>query len=451
MIRTKFINHNLRKLLFVIVGVISFTHLYAQSTPYTLKGRNIYNPELLKPKDTTLRPDSLDVQSQFSRDSIEAREKFIQDSIETRLLFIRDSIEARLKFIRDSVEARQKFIRDSIIRRQRIIDSLTFLKTELPALIDASLRTVKEQIIVYNDKIRIIGDSTLSNYTCRILPFNLALPYVPWKATLNLSDKPIKFDVDTIKHKIVSMKTPFINCSFIYGKHDNILIIKGKGTILNKRSTKFYKAPIDSVFYDRRGMVVKIKRYIQFYSVTNNYQRGTPLFLHLSQVKQFEYNANKVLTKQRVVSFCDRWSAQDEKKVCNILTYSLALQGKTYILTRRNDPVNDYSDGSFAFEFDAGDNLKSVSFKNVKNSEDWKCFIEVNEAGNVSRYVHQNKGIVRQTLLVNYYLDDPRAKHKVETVTCTFEDDGISYYQKNNTTGKTRIRNKMTGAWGPWQ
>jgi hypothetical protein len=460
MIRKLFLCFSVRKSVFIFTGLLFVVHLYAQY-PDTLRGRNIYNPETLRPKDTTVVPvsqpmqskhirDSLKKREKFVNDSIRAREKFVRDSIDARLKFIRDSIEARLQFIRDSLEARRKFIRDSILRRKRIIDSLTFLKTQLPPLIEASLRAAMDDIIIYTDKIQIVGDSTLSNYTYWLLPFNLTLPFSPWKSTINLSDNPIKINVDTVKNEIVSIKTPHIKCSFKYGRN-NILRINEASSILNKRSIILYKSPFDSVFIDRRGNIVKIKRYIQYYQVTGSYQRGAPLFLHLSQVKQFEYNANNLVTRQQIVSFCDRWSTKDENKVCNIITYTINKQGNNYLLTRRNDPVNEFSDGTFNFEFDNSNNLKSVSFKNVKNLEDWKCFVEVNTDGYVSRYVRQNKGVVHQTLLINYYLDDPYAKHKYETITCTFEDDGVSYYQRNNTTGKERFRDKLTGAWGPWQ
>ena len=451
----------MRKTILIFAGLVFFAYLYSQD-PGKPDNRYIYNPQTLRPKDTTYAPDtrpvhskhirdSLKARDKFINDSIRAREKIVRDSIEARLQFIRDSIEARLQFIRDSLEARRIFVRDSILRRQRIIDSLTFLKNELPPLIESALRAVTDDIIIYTGKVNIVGDSILSNYTYRILPFNLTLPFRPWESVLNLSDNPIKFAVDTVRHKIISMKTPFISCSFIYGRNKNILRINESGSILNKRSARLYKAPIDSVFFDNRGRIVKIKRYIQYYQVTANYQRGAPLFLHLSEVRQFEYNAGNLIARQQTVSFCDRWSAQDERKVCNIINYTLNRQGNTYILARRNDPVNDYSDGTFNFEFDSRNNLKSVSFKNVKNSEDWKCFVEVNKEGYVSRYVRQNKGFVHQTLLINYYLNDPYAKHKYETITCTFEDDGVSYYQRNNTTGKERFRDKMTGEWSPWQ
>ena len=109
------------------------------------------------------------------------------------------------------------------------------------------------------------------------------------------------------------------------------------------------------------------------------------------------------------------------------------------------------SSGTFRFEFDNINNLKSVAFKNVKNTEDTKCFIDLNNDGNIIRYAYQNKGVVSNALLINYYLNDPRAKHKFETISCTYEEDGVSYYQRNNTTGRSRVRNRLTGEWGPWK
>jgi hypothetical protein len=434
------LNLNLRTFLLIFAGCIVFTQLYSQNIQDTLKGRNIYNPEVLRPKDTI-----------FKRDTLDAMKQQIRDSIEARLKFIQDSIEARLKFIQDSIEAREKFIRDSIQRRQRILDSLNFLKAELPGLIDASLKTFIEDIIIYNDQLKIIGDSTLSDYTCRILPFKLNEPFKPWKLSLNLSDNPIKINIDTIRRKIISIKSPLFNCSFSYRKKDNIVIIKEQSAVLNNREGKFYSEPFDSVFFDRRARVVKIKRYIQFYQVTGNYQKGAHLFTHLSRVKQFEYIADNLISRYQVVNLCDRWSNKDEKKVCNIIIYTLKMQGKTYILTRHNDPVNEFASGTFTFEFDNLNNLKTVSFKNIKNTEDWKCFIDLNNNGNVIRYAYQNKGIVSRAFIINYYLDVPGARHKVETISCTYEDDGVSYYQRNNTTGKSRNRNRLTGEWGPWQ
>jgi len=96
-------------------------------------------------------------------------------------------------------------------------------------------------------------------------------------------------------------------------------------------------------------------------------------------------------------------------------------------------------------------NLKTVSFKNIKNTEDWKCFIDLNRDWFVSRYAFESKGVVSNALVFYYYLDDPGAKNKVESISCTFESDGVSYYQRNNTTGKSRERSRITGEWGPWR
>ncbi len=424
----------------MLAGFIILNQPYAQSVHDTIKDRNIYNPEVLRPKITTFKDDTLDVITQQTRDSIEARLKFVRDSIETRL-----------KFIQDSIQAREKFVRDSILRRQRILDSLNFLVEELPRLVDASLKTYIEDIIIYSDKIKITGDSILSDYSCRMLPFKLNQPFKPWKLTINLSDNPVKINVDTVRHKIISVKSPYFNCSFDYRKQDNIVIIREQSTVLNNRSGKFYSEPFDSVFYDRRGRVVKIKRYIQFCQVSGNYQRGAPLFIHLSRVKQFEYNADNLLSRHQVVNFCDRWSVNDETKVCNIITYTLNNQGKSYMLTRHNEPVNEFASGTFTFEFDNLNNLKSVSFKNIKNTEDWKCYIDLNKEDDVVRYAYENKGIVSNAFIINYYQDVPGAGHKFETISCTYEDDGVSYYQRNNTTGKSRVRSRLTGEWGPWQ
>jgi lipopolysaccharide export LptBFGC system permease protein LptF len=141
----------------------------------------------------------------------------------------------------------------------------------------------------------------------------------------------------------------------------------------------------------------------------------------------------------------------DPKKVCAVINYDIVPQGNNFIITRTNQPANTFSDGVFTYEFKDRNTLSSVSFENKKKTESWKTIIEVNEDGNVSRYLYDKNGKIRQTLLVNYYPDDPRARHKVETITCTFEDDGISYYQQNNTTGKSRSRDRMTLEWTDWR
>jgi len=424
----------------VLLGIFCVTRLKAQITDDTVRDIRLYRPQAEQPKDTIPVSDSLDLHQQYIRDSLEARQQFL-----------RDSLEARLKFIQDSIIAREIFVRDSILRRQRILDSLKFLQSRLPQLIDASLRTLKEEILINQGKIEIIGDSVLSDYTYRIIPFDLTKPFTPWKGELNLSDNPVEINVDTISKRIVSIKAPSLACSFSYGKTSDILRINEPGMVKAGRDGNFYKVPFDTVFFDRQGRIVKIKRYIHFHRVVNNYQKGAPLFVHLSQVKQYEYNSSGQMTRYQVVNFCDRSSEADERKVCYIITYSLNVQGRKYILNRQNDPSNDYSDGIFTCEFDDDFSLKSLAFKNISESENWKTFVELNEAGHVSRYLYQINGKIRQSMDIIYHLDDPGAKHKTEFITNTFEDDGICYFQKNVTTGKSRSRDKLTGEWGPWR
>jgi hypothetical protein len=431
---------NLKIFLLLLASNFLVAGLNAQITDDTARDIRLYRPPAEVSKDTIRVSDSLQLRQQHIRDSVAVRQQFL-----------RDSIEARLKFIQDSIIAREIFVRDSILRRQRILDSLRFLQTGLPRLIDASLRTLKEDMIIRQDKVKIVGDSVLSDYTYMILPFDLTRPFTPWKGILNLSDKPIKINVDEKKNKITSIQAPSLACSFSYGTTSKILVINEPGVIMNRREGKLYKVPFDTVFFDPQGRIIKIKRYIHFHRVENNYQKGAPVFIHLAQVKQFEYNAYNQMTRYQAVNFCDSWSEQEEKKVCYIITYSFDIRGNTYIITRQNNPSNDFSDGTYTCEFDDNFNLKSLAFKNASGSENWKTFVELNEAGNVSRYLYQVKDVVRQSMDIIYHPDDPDPKHKTELITNIFEDDGICYYQKNNNTGKSRTRDKMTGEWGPWR
>jgi hypothetical protein len=128
----------------------------------------------------------------------------------------------------------------------------------------------------------------------------------------------------------------------------------------------------------------------------------------------------------------------------------LIKKGDAYLLSRRNNPANGYSDGTYTFTFDGNDNLKGVSFVNVANTENWHRSIELNKDGNVSCYIDKTNDVIRQSLCMIYH-PEPQAKYPVETVTTIFEKDGISYYQKNNTTGKIRTRDKMTLEWSQWK
>lgn len=418
----------IKGIIFIVLTITLLPGVGAQDSNDSLNGRNLY------------RPGSIDIQN----DSVNT------DSLNARAEFIRDSLAVRLAFIQDSIIAREKFVHDSIQRRKEILDSVTFLKNELPRLLDASLKIISDNIIVNNSKIDIIGDSVLTNYTWIILPFGLDQPFVPWKSTFNLSNKPIKFTIDTINKKITSMQTHLFNNTFVYNQRGKNIRIDGQGNIISNKQGQFYKLPLDSIFFDARNRVTTIKRYIQLYQ-SINFKKGNLILSYMYQVKQFEYDAADLFTKYKIVNFCERWAAHDPNKVCSIINYAITKQGNNISVARNNDPANQYSDGVFIYEFDQDYTLKNVSFSNQSKSEDWKTIVELNEAGNVSRYVYQNKGIVRRTLLINYYLDDPKAKHKFETITCTFEEDGISYYQVNNTTGKSRVREKMTLEWGPWK
>jgi hypothetical protein len=415
------------KIRMILFGLFCMAGVYAQ--PDTLNGRNLYNPERLKVRDTLTVPVSPGEPSQSAA----------------------DSLAMRLQFVRDSLVAREQFIRDSVQRRQRRMDSLVFLQRELPVLLDAYFKTVKEDIIVRYYKINIAGDSVLNDFGYLILPFNLTQPFTPWKVSLSLAGKTVRIIVDSTIQKITSVQAPFMKCTFAYGNRNTVMIINELSAIQNDRSGQFYKTPFDSVFLDGLNRVVKIKRYIQLYSVVNKTRRGVPLFLNLSQVKQFEYAPDGRIRRCQVVSFCDRWKAYEAAKVCSIVTWDFSFQNNIYRLTRHNDPANTYSDGTFTFEFDEKENLKGLSFQNLALTENWRRMVELNEDGNVNCYVDWKNEKVCQSLCMIYHLKDPGVKYPVETITTTYEEDGVSYFQKNNTTGLSRVRDKMTMEWAPWK
>jgi len=426
------------KALLILFGSFCMAGVHAQTD--TLNGKNLYHPERFKVRDTLNIPVSPDESSQYSGDSLEQRAQNIQDSL-----------MARAQFLKDSLMAREQFIRDSIQQRKRRIDSLAFLQRELPVIFDAYLKTIKDEIIVRNYNIDIRGDSVLTDFDYLFLPFNLTQPYTPWKVSHSLTGKTVRIIIDSTIHKITSVQAPFMKCTFAYGNHNTVIVINELSAIQNDRSGQFYKTPLDSVFFDGANRVIKIKRYVQFYSIINKTQRGTPLFLNLSQVKQYQYAPDGRISQLQVVSFCDRWKVYEAAKVCNIVTWNFSVRDNTYLLTRHNDPANTYSDGTFMFEFDEKENLKGLSFQNLAQTENWKRIVELNEDGNVNCYVDWKNDRVVQSLCMIYHLKDPGAKYPVETITTTYEEDGVSYYQKNNTTGLSRIRDKMTMEWGPWR
>jgi hypothetical protein len=417
-------------ILCILILFESYSFLIGQNSNDTLRGQNLYRPGSSGMNDTLQTSDSLGVPSQSYLDSI---------------------AEVKYRHILDSIQAREIFVRDSIARRQHILDSLNEIKAQLPRLLDATLKTFSDNIILSSGPITIKGDSMLGDYISRVLPLTIDQPFTPWKNTINLSDKPIRITIDRKTKKITSLQAPGMVCSFQYTNLPTLLKILQTGVIASTPSGKVYKSPVDSVFFDAKGRVIKIKRYIQFSQVVSGYKQGAALFSHLSQVKQFDYAADNQLSGLQLVNFCDQKTAADPVKVCFMVTYAISRQGSNYLMTRRNDPANAYSDGTFTYEFDNQSILKSVSFLNFTGTENWKTFVELNDAGNVSNYIYQNKGFVNKSLLINYYLNDPKAKNKVETVSCTFEDDGVSYYQFNNTTGRSRVRDRLTMEWSDWR
>ena len=384
--------------------------------------------------------------AQEVNDTIIVPKQSLEDSLR-----IADSLAVRMQFVRDSLIAREQFVRDSIRLRQQRLDSLAFLKKDLQDLLYAYFRSTKDDIILHTYDIEIIGDSALGDFTYFLLPFSVSQPYVPWKFRATLTGNRVKINIDKELRKITSIQAPQVKCSFSYGKPGIVLVIKESPVVQKNWAGNFYKIPIDSVFYDQFKRIAKIKRYIQFYSLNTNNQQGKLLFLHLSMVKQFVYGKNSQITQYQAVKFCDRWNAYTASKVCSIITYTFSMQDNTLKLNRTNDPANPYSDGTYTYAFDGNENLKSISFQNLSGTENWERAIEMNREGNVSCYIDKTNGTVRQSLCMIYHLNDPQAKYQVETITTVFEKDGISYFQKNNTTGQSRSRDRMTLEWSPWK
>jgi len=346
--------------------------------------------------------------------------------------------------------AREKFVKDSLYHRKLMLDSLVFLKQELPKIIEASIKSINEEIILFSDHVNIIGDSTLSNFTYRILSQKLGEPYAPWRSTIILSGNSFKIKIDTINKKITSVRSPEINYSFNYNLREKVVRMDGPSTILKKSTGNYYKFPIDSAFFDREGRVKKLKKYVQYFESTSNYKKGALLYVDLTQIKEFEYFPDGVLSSFRLVNYCDRWGGININGVCNTVSYSITRQGAKYTVLRKNEPANTYTDGTFVFEFDGNYDMKSMEFICADKNLNKKCIIEVNKDGNVSRYLFEKDGKISKTMQVNYD-NSPNAKYKFETIECFFEEDGISYYQKNNTTGKSRTRDKLTMVWSAWK
>jgi hypothetical protein len=363
----------------------------------------------------------------------------------------KDSIDARTRFIQDSIQAREQFVRDSTLRRKHILDSLTFLQGELQPLLEAIYRTTSEDIITHADNIAIIGDSVLGDFVYHKLPLILSEPYTPWKGRLSLNAKQIHFSIDQETKKISLIKGPSLLCGLSYTNEGMIIIIHEDYMLQKNSSGNFFRFPLDSVFYDRYKQIVKIKRYVQFYDLLPNNRKGALLFTNLSQVKQYQYDTNHQMTKYELVKFCDRYKAYDKNEVCSIINYAVSKQDNTYQITRRNNPENEFSDGTFTLEFDEHENVKSISFRVLSNNMlKWQWFVELNKEGNVSCYIEKTNGVTGGTRCMIYH-NEPNAKYPVEIINTYFEKDGVDYSQTNITTGKTRERNRMTLEWGPWK
>jgi len=419
----------LRKIIIIFLGLLSCSQVFAQINQDTTKTNENQNPDLIIQNDTMI---------------------VVVDSALIKEQFTLDSIALRQEFIRDSLIAREKFVKDSLYARKLILDSVTFLKQELPMLIEAAIKSINEEIIIYTDQVNIIGDSTLSNFTYSVLSQKIEKPYAPWRSTIKLSGSSFKIKIDTVNKKIISVRSPEVNYSFNYDFDESVVRINGQSTILKKRTGNYYKYPIDSVFFDRNGRVKKVKKYVHYFEATKNYKKGASFAVDIVQIKEFDYFQDGVLSSYQVVTYCDRWGGKKQNEKCHKVTYSITRQGRNFTVLRKNEPENVYSDGTFIFEFDSNFDMKRMEFISADKNLSRKCIIELNENRNVSRYLYEKGGIIYRTLLVNYN-NSPDAKYKVETITCHFEEDGISYFQKNNTTGKSRARDRLTMKWSPWK
>lgn len=441
-------------LFFFINLVLLSTGIDAQNQNNdTTRSKYLYRPErnaYTNTQDTVHEFDSTQ-KTTVNQDSGSEQQEIINDSIRKRLDFMHDSVLAREIFIRDSIIARENFVRDSIMERNRKIDSLTVLKYQIERLFKATLWATSEPIIIDAGTIQITDNLQLTDYKYTLLPYSLNKPYTPWSTIIPLTNKNLEIHYGNSGKQITGLKTNLFNCSYTNTSDGKILEINHQQIITINNGIRYFKEPVDSVFYDRTGKILRIKRYGIFYSTNTTYQRGSYQFTHLEQVKQFEYNSSGIVSGVNVVDFCEDFTKDQINKVCKIIAYSISKNGDNYLLTRKNDPQNQYSDGTYTFEFDDELILKSVSFINQAKTEDWKTFITLNDKGNVKRYATMKKGRIVNALSIVYNTDNPQAKYPVETISISYSDDGADMYEMNNTTGKQRSRDPMTLEWGPWE
>lgn len=413
----------LRKIIIIILAMFSLFAANAQFNTDSLQTTTVQND--------TINPD---IDSAFIK----------------RQEFIRDSILAREQFVRDSILVREQFVRDSLHKRKLILDSVSFLKKELPGLLDAALKSASEVFIISTQDIYIIGDSMLSDFTYRLLAQNLSSPYAPWRSKISLSKNDIKVTVDTINRVITNFKAAKKHYKFYYKHGSKTVKIQRRGSIITKKNVNYYKEPIDSVFFDANNRVKLIKSYIHYFEATKNYKKGASLYFDLVKIKKFRYFPDGILSNYQVITYCDRWSGINANQRCHKVTYTISRSGREFTIQERNEPENKFSDGTFIYEFDDNFDLKKMEFKGFDKTLSRTCFVELNDERNVSRYLYKRNGIIERTLLINYN-KDPNADYKYETITCHFEKDRICYFQNNNRTGKSRKRDRLTLKWSAWK
>lgn len=354
-----------------------------------------------------------------------------------------DSTKTELQTHKDSLKREQIRI-DSIKRITKIKDSINLLKNKLQFILECYFKANHENIPISNVTILTSADTAILKAEYFLLPFNLNQPYKPWKYELNLLSNNFKVTYDDA-YQIIRINSNAINIDI--GYHKNIVVIKDIHSILNNKYGNYYKVPVDSIFLDNNKKIIRIKRYAHFYKLIKNSEKGDYLFTNTTYVKQFFYNQANNISKIQVVNFSDRWYNHENQKITSIINYEIVKNNNTYILSRKSDPENNYADGKYTYEFDQSMNLVKVDYTNEHTSESWHKEIELNKEGFVHCYYDYIKNKLKQSLCILYNY----SKNAYETITTIFEDDGISYFQRNNTTGKIRRRNRLTLEWGPWE
>ncbi len=346
--------------------------------------------------------------------------------------------------------ARQKFIADSLHKRKLIKDSVVFLQKELPKLLEAAARAESEAIVISYENVNIIGDSALDNFSYRILTRNISGPYTPWLKKVVLSAKNIKIEIDTTSKSITKFSKSKKHYKFSYSDDKKVVAINKRGSIISKKGKNYYKLPIDSVFFDENNKITMIKTYIHYFNATKNYRKSDFLYFDIDKIKKFKYFTDGVLSYYEIIKYCSRWDGGAENKQCHIVTNNIIREGNKFTVKEHNKPENKFSDGTFIYEFDDSLNLKSMEFKGADKHISKMCFVELNKEGNVSRYLFKKDGFINRTLMINYN-DNPNADYKYEIITCYYEKDRVCYFQKNNRTGQSRRRDRLTLKWSKWK